>query len=87
MRKSTLFPLACVLAGSAAMAAAPPARPPITSVSHLSVYAGDAAKTERFYVHDLGAAKMADPENAQGTLLLLAHAICGGAAATRQRRP
>jgi catechol 2,3-dioxygenase-like lactoylglutathione lyase family enzyme len=67
MRKSALFPLACVLAGSAAMAAALPARPPITSVSHLSVYAGDAAKTERFYVHDLGAAKMADPENAQGT--------------------
>jgi catechol 2,3-dioxygenase-like lactoylglutathione lyase family enzyme len=49
----------------AAMAAAP-ARPPITSVSHLAVYAGDAAKTERFYVHDLGAVKRTDPENPQG---------------------
>ena len=67
MRKSVLFPLVCILTGSAAMAAAPPARPPITSVSHLSVYASDAAKTEHFYVHDLGAVKMADPENAQGT--------------------
>ena len=66
MNKSVLFPLVCILAGSAAMAAAPPARPPITSVSHLSVYASDAAKTEHFYVHDLGAVKMADPENAQG---------------------
>jgi len=66
MRKSVLFSLACVLAGSAAMAAAQPARPPITSVSHLSVYDSDVAKAERFYVHDLGAVKMADAENAQG---------------------
>ena len=65
MRKSALFPLGCVLAGSAAMAAAP-SRPLITSVSHLSVYASDAAKTEHFYVHDLGTVKMADPENPQG---------------------
>lgn len=46
--------------------AADPARPPITSVSHLSVYTSDPAKAERFYVHDLGAVKMADPENPQG---------------------
>ncbi len=65
MRKPALFPLVCVLAGSAAMAAVP-SRPPITSVSHLSVYASDAAKAEHFYVHDLGAVKMADPENPQG---------------------
>jgi len=35
-------------------------------VSHLSVYASDPAKAEHFYVHDLGAAKMGDPENPQG---------------------
>jgi catechol 2,3-dioxygenase-like lactoylglutathione lyase family enzyme len=46
--------------------AASPTRPAITSVSHLAVYAADAAKTEHFYVHDLGAVKMADPENAAG---------------------
>jgi catechol 2,3-dioxygenase-like lactoylglutathione lyase family enzyme len=46
--------------------AAVPVRPPITSVSHLAVYAADAAKTEHFYVHDLGAVKMADPENPAG---------------------
>src|SRR5258708_14490003 len=63
MRKIVLFLLANVMT-SGAVYAAP--RPPITSVSHLSVYAGDAAKAERFYVHDLGAVKMADPENALG---------------------
>jgi catechol 2,3-dioxygenase-like lactoylglutathione lyase family enzyme len=49
-----------------AFAATAPARPPITSVSHLAVYAADAARTEHFYVHDLGAVKMADPENTAG---------------------
>jgi catechol 2,3-dioxygenase-like lactoylglutathione lyase family enzyme len=57
----------CLLAlGAGGAAAAQPVRPAITSVSHLSVYAGDAAKTETFYVHDLGAAKRPDPENPAG---------------------
>jgi catechol 2,3-dioxygenase-like lactoylglutathione lyase family enzyme len=42
-------------------------RPKMTSVSHLSVYSADAAKTEQFYVHDLGALKAADPQSAAGT--------------------
>src|ERR1700744_249782 len=41
-------------------------RPRITGVSHLSVYTSDAAKTEDFYVHDLGAMKGTDPQNAAG---------------------
>lgn len=41
-------------------------RPKITSVSHLSVYTSDAAKTEQFYVHDLGAVKGTDPQNSAG---------------------
>lgn len=41
-------------------------RPKITSVSHLSVYTSDAAKTDFFYVHDLGATKGADPQNPKG---------------------
>jgi len=41
-------------------------RPKITGVSHLSVYTSDPAKTEFFYVHDLGAYKSSDPQNAQG---------------------
>src|ERR1700679_2909478 len=48
-------------------ASAQPARPSITSVSHLAVYAADPAKTEAFYVHDLGALKRPDPENPAGT--------------------
>ncbi len=41
-------------------------RPPITGISHISVYSADAGKTEMFYVHNLGAFKAADPENSQG---------------------
>jgi hypothetical protein len=55
---------AVLAAGSAA--AATPERPPITAVSHVGVYAADMAKTETFYVHDMGAVKRADPENPAG---------------------
>ena len=41
-------------------------RPKITSVSHLSVYSSDPAKTEQFYVHNLGALKATDPQNPAG---------------------
>ncbi|WP_420138898.1 VOC family protein [Sphingomonas sp.] len=51
-----------ILLGGAAQAAAP-VRPPITAVSHIAVYAADPAKSEAFYVHDLGAVKRTDPEN------------------------
>jgi len=66
MRQVGLFSLIGLMTAGAALAATP-ARPPITSVSHLAVYASDAAKAERFYIHDLGATKKADPENPQGT--------------------
>jgi catechol 2,3-dioxygenase-like lactoylglutathione lyase family enzyme len=61
--------MACALAmiGTGAAAAAAPVRPPLTSVSHLAVYAADPVRSEAFYVHDLGAVKMADPENPAGT--------------------
>ena len=41
-------------------------RPKITGVSHLNVYSSDAAKTDAFYTHDLGAQKRPDPENPMG---------------------
>jgi catechol 2,3-dioxygenase-like lactoylglutathione lyase family enzyme len=41
-------------------------RPPITGISHISVYVTDANKAEAFYVHDLDAFKATDPENSQG---------------------
>jgi catechol 2,3-dioxygenase-like lactoylglutathione lyase family enzyme len=47
-------------------AQAQPSRPSITSVSHLAVYAADPAKNDAFYVHDLGAVKLPDPENPAG---------------------
>jgi catechol 2,3-dioxygenase-like lactoylglutathione lyase family enzyme len=44
----------------------PQQRPKITGVSHLGIYTSDAAKAERFYVHDLGASKATDPQNSSG---------------------
>jgi catechol 2,3-dioxygenase-like lactoylglutathione lyase family enzyme len=41
-------------------------RPPITGISHISIYSADSAKSEAFYVHDLGGVKRSDPENPQG---------------------
>lgn len=60
----------CVLLAAfspaAPVAAQGPARPPLASVSHIAVYAQDPAKSERFYVHDLGAVKLPDPEHPSG---------------------
>jgi catechol 2,3-dioxygenase-like lactoylglutathione lyase family enzyme len=41
-------------------------RPAIIGVSHIAIYASDAAKTEHFYVHDIGLKKGEDPENSNG---------------------
>lgn len=46
--------------------AAPPKCPPITGVSHIAVYTSNPTKSEHFYVHDLGAVKGVDPEQAAG---------------------
>lgn len=48
------------------LAMASPPRPPITGVSHIALYAANSAASEKFYVHDLGATKGGDPENARG---------------------
>ena len=41
-------------------------RPKITGISHLAVYTSDPAATDHYYRVIIGAAKEADPENAQG---------------------
>jgi catechol 2,3-dioxygenase-like lactoylglutathione lyase family enzyme len=51
---------------TAAVFAADQGRPPITGVSHIAIYAADPVASERFYVHDLGALKAEDAENAHG---------------------
>lgn len=60
MRK---FVLLLALAG---LPCAGQTRPPILGVSHLAVYASNMARTEHFYVHDVGLMKGTDPENAKG---------------------
>jgi len=49
-----------------AVCAAAQERPKITSISHLAVYTSDTAKSEHFYVHDLGTTKGGDPQNPAG---------------------
>lgn len=65
MKGVCLAALALTGLGATTLAAAPE-RPAITGVSHIAVYAADAAKAEHFYVHNLGATKRADPENQAG---------------------
>jgi catechol 2,3-dioxygenase-like lactoylglutathione lyase family enzyme len=43
-----------------------PARPAITGVSHIAVYAADPIKSAAYYEHDLGGIKGSDPENSRG---------------------
>lgn len=56
---------------SAAAAHAAPARPNITSISHIAVYTSDAAATDHFYRESIGAVKEPDPENPQGMRYML----------------
>jgi catechol 2,3-dioxygenase-like lactoylglutathione lyase family enzyme len=65
MRIVLALAMSFLLTAAATLDAAP-ARPPITGVSHIAVYTSAPAKTERFYVHDLGAVKGDDAENLQG---------------------
>jgi len=58
---------ACLIALSAiALAQSTPARPKITGISHLAVYTSNPAATDHYYRELMGAAKLADPENAKG---------------------
>jgi catechol 2,3-dioxygenase-like lactoylglutathione lyase family enzyme len=60
----TLFGMVLGCLGNLAWAQAP--RPAIDGVSHIAIYASNEAKTARFYSHDLGAFRGADPENPAG---------------------
>jgi len=66
--KNSLFILfvALISVSIPAFAQAGESRPPIIGISHISVYSSDSAKTEAFYVHDLGGVKRGDPENPKG---------------------
>jgi catechol 2,3-dioxygenase-like lactoylglutathione lyase family enzyme len=66
MKRGTAFMIVSILSLAIEIAAIGQERPKVTSISHLGVYAADPAKTESFYVHDLGAVKGTDPENPAG---------------------
>jgi catechol 2,3-dioxygenase-like lactoylglutathione lyase family enzyme len=64
--RTAVWFIAFGLSLSLAVDASAQERPRITGVSHLSIYTSDAARAERFYVHDLGAVKGTDPQNPAG---------------------
>jgi catechol 2,3-dioxygenase-like lactoylglutathione lyase family enzyme len=61
---SVVVSLAALTLGASGQTA--PARPKITGVSHLAVYAANPSAAEHYYTTVVGAAKETDPENAQG---------------------
>jgi len=54
------------LAAAAQMPDKPVTRPKITGISHIALYASDAAATDKYYREVIGAVKIADPENPKG---------------------
>ena len=65
---SLLKTSAFLLAASTALtASAQKERPAITGISHMCVYAADAAASDHFYAHVLGAEKKPDPQSPAGS--------------------
>ncbi len=56
----------CLVAASLQSVPAQNARPPITGISHVSVYAGDLGDADHFYSFVLGAVRQPDPQDAAG---------------------
>jgi catechol 2,3-dioxygenase-like lactoylglutathione lyase family enzyme len=68
MQLSKIFALSVVsLLITLAVDAQSTSRPPITGISHLCLYSSDAAATEHFYTHSLGAIKAPDPNDTHAT--------------------
>src|ERR1700760_2530741 len=64
--QSTAVSIVALLSTTLSLAQAASHRPSIGGISHISVYSSDPAKTEHFYVHDLGGVKREDPESSAG---------------------
>ena len=64
----TLLKISATLLAISAIATAASAqtRPAITGISHMCVYSADAAASDHFYAHILGAEKKPDPQNPAG---------------------
>ncbi|MBB5709210.1 VOC family protein [Sphingomonas xinjiangensis] len=70
IRQALMLTALAVVGPAAALARQQAARPPITGVSHLAVYASDLSASQDFYGRVLGAKKVADPENPRGVRYL-----------------
>ncbi len=63
---AAVFLATFTLAAAAQMPDKPLARPRITGISHIAIYASNPAATDRFYREVLGAVRLPDPENPKG---------------------
>jgi len=64
MMQKMVFALAAAMLAASVEAA--PVRPPITGISHIAVYAADAAASDDYYARILGGHKAGDPEDPHG---------------------
>lgn len=71
MRSRVLAAACFAVFTAAAVAQTTPPRPRITGISHIAVYTSDPAATAHYYMVDVGAARMPDPENPQGVRYML----------------
>src|SRR5208337_3226826 len=60
------FIAAIAVTAAAQMPDKPLARPRITGISHIAIYASNPAATDSFYSEIIGAVKLPDPENPKG---------------------
>ena len=67
LARSRVLRLVCFAALTPLCALAQQARPPITGISHMCVYAHDLTASDNFYGHILGATKAPDPQDPAGT--------------------
>ncbi len=65
--------VACSLTAAAQLPDKPIARPRITGISHIAVYASNPTATDHFYVDVVGAVRQADPENPRGVRYALSN--------------
>ena len=77
MRVSRIAAFRCIsVCAVSLLAAAPalaqtPARPAITGISHISVYATDMKAADHYYADEIGAVRTTDPENPAGKRYML----------------
>src|ERR1700712_5071111 len=67
MKRISLLASSILVGAVSLSASAQQNRPAISGISHMCVYASDAAASDNFYSHVLGASRASDPQDPKGT--------------------